>query len=164
MRARWSAVPSRVREDVRKDRQKWLEQQARGEHVHSMLQVLAVEDPNGADSAGSVDTSGPAWDAANFQSKEEEGLLGFDDAIVHQQCRPQTRQQMADQLAGDRLRRYFEDAQTSQVANTLLDRHLNVQARSYYKPQAQPVWRSESGAACDADEEALSPSSEQCVP
>ena len=164
MRARWSSVPSRVREDVRKDRQKWLDRQARGEDARTMLHVMTVEDPGGADSSGSTDASGPMRDAANAQCEEGAGLLGFDDALVHQQCRPLTRQQMADQLARDRLSRYFEDAQTSQVGSTLLDRHLNVQARSYYKPQTQPVLQSESGAPCNADAEALSPSSEQYAP
>ena len=154
MRARWSSVPSRVREDVRKDRQKWLEQQARGQHTGTTTHEI-VEN---RDDSEPVDTTTGKRDTLNFQDDKEAGWLGFDDAIVNQQCQPQTRKEMVDQLADDRLSRYFEDAETREATGSPLDRHLGAHASSYYKP------RGTNAATADVVELQTSPGSQECVP
>jgi hypothetical protein len=167
MRARWSSVPSRVREDVRKDRKKWLDQQARGEHVGTMPHVIVAGGDDSArhilpadkNEAEPTDTTGANRDTPNFQDEKEAGWLGFDDAIVNHQCQRQTRRDMVDQLSDDRLSRYFDDAETTQ-ATSPLDRHLGAQASSYYKPEL----RGASAATPDAGELQSSPDSQKCVP
>lgn len=166
MRARWSSVPSRVREDVRKDRQKWLDQQARGKHMDTMPHEIvkgrddsALVLPPGESDSEAVDTTGAGgkWDTLTFQADKEE-WLGFDDAIVNQQCHPQTRRGIVKQLADDRLSRYFADTEPTRSP---LDRHLGAQASSYYKPRTQA--EGASATTADADEMQSSPGSQECV-
>eukprot|EP01043_Picozoa_sp_COSAG02_P024839 COSAG02_NODE_1374_length_13005_cov_5.606152_2_plen_224_part_00 len=159
MRARWSTVPSRVREDVRKDRQKWLEQQARGEHAETMPHEIVES----RDDSEPVDTAGGKRDPLNLQDKEA-GWLGFDDAIVTQQCQPQTHKEMVDRLADDRLSRYFEDAETTEATGSPLDRHLGAHASNCYKPRAQPEPRGANAATAATRELQNSPDSQECVP
>eukprot|EP01046_Picozoa_sp_COSAG06_P031489 COSAG06_NODE_3070_length_5880_cov_2.562802_3_plen_335_part_00 len=190
MRKRWSYVPSRVRDDVRKDRDKWLQQQrattalsedeeedARGgmrAHGRGRRDAVEFQEFGATGSAGvatrgrqgallNADEDEDAGEDENEDEDEERHLVeehrrALDETIVSQQCQPQTPEEMAHQLADDRLNRYFDEGDGS------LDRDL-LKASSYYKPRnaSQPPAQQEPPGANGgrAEDGAVSPPDSQ---